>query len=50
MAPLFCPSSWFSHQLDGHAGQIDENSVQPDDLSMNSIDDDENPYVERKMI
>jgi len=50
MAPLFCPRNWFSKQLDGHAGQIEENSVVPDDLSMKSINDEENPYVERKMI
>lgn len=47
MAPLFCPRSWFSHQLDGNAGHIDDNSVGVnDDIDLDSVDqeDKQNPY------
>jgi len=27
IAPLFCPRSWFSHQLDGHAGKSHDNDA-----------------------
>ena len=29
MAPLFCPRSWFSHQLDGHAGEANLDNAEP---------------------
>jgi len=47
IAPLFCPTSWFSHQLDGNAGQIDENSIgvdEPIDLEIRDDHIHKNPY------
>jgi len=46
IAPLFCPRSWFSHQLDGNAGQIDENSIGVGEPDLEIRDDEiqKNPY------
>lgn len=44
MSPLFCPRSWFSHQLDGHAGDMDDNSVAPDLSVPDDKRDSKNPY------
>ena len=40
MAPLFCPKSWFSHQLDGKAGLVDDNSIRvAEDIEVDSSEE-----------